>query len=528
MHRRRALARALAVAVLWPAGLYAQNGRATRAPTVVEDLQMFSQVLNQIRVNHPDSIDTHALFMAAVEGMVRAADPHSYVLPAARLTPETERAWRAGRLVPVPIAFRMVGSAPVVVSVAAGSTAAEQDILPGDELLRVDERPVSAESAVELDIALAGPNGTTVTLELERQRADGSLVRVVRTVRRERVDDEASAVAAALMLADGVGYVRVTTFAAANVERDLRAALERLEKNALQGLVLDLRDNGGGLIDEAAAVASLFLPRSAVVYTAEGRKAELTDTVRVERSFWKSERRYPIVLLVNEGTASAAELVAGALQDHDRALVVGRPTFGKALMMQGFPLTDGSLVMLVVGTVRTPCGRSVQRDYRSASRRDYYRQGSHAETRTPDPKYACATNAGRTVYGGGGIFPDVVLPEQPAPPLWLSRVYEDALPLAWAGGYVEAHGAAWTEPATLAGAEQAAAAVADFRRYAAGQGIDIPATDDADALLRHHLLPRLASIRFGRAAQYLLVGEDAEVARAAEELGAAAALAGTR
>jgi len=512
-----------------PAALHAQDARPTRAPTVAEDLQMFSQVFNQIRVNHPDSMDTHALFIAAVEGMVSAADPHSYVLPAARLAPDAERAWREGRLVPVPITFRMIGGAPVVVSVAPGTAASAQDILPGDELIRIGESPVTAASAMELDITLAGAKGSTVTIELERHRVDGSLVRLTRQVSRERPDDDAiTGVPAAFMLDDGIGYVRVTTFAAANVERDLRDALEKLEKNALQGVVLDLRDNGGGLVSEAAGVASTFLPNGAIVYTTEGRKAALVDTMRVKRSFWRSERRYPIVLLVNEGTASAAELVAGALQDHDRAFVVGRPTFGKALMMQGFPLTDGSMVMLVVGTIRTPCGRSVQRDYQATSRRGYYRAASSSAAQVPDEQYACTTNGGRTVYGGGGIFPDVVLPPAPEPPLWLSRVNEAALPLSWAGGYVEANTAAWSEPHVLEQEQVAHVAVADFRRYAEAQGVAIPATAEADALLRATLLPRLAGIRFGRAAPYMLVKEDAEIARAVAEVRNAAALIGAQ
>ena len=144
----------------------AQQGPTSplRHRTTAEDLQLFSQVLNQIRVNHPDSIDPHDLFMAAIEGMVRAADPHSYVLAAARLAPALDTAWRAGRLHPVPIAFAFWGGSPVVVSVAPGSKATKLDILPGDELVAVDSQPVTAENAEELDIGLSGPKASTVTL----------------------------------------------------------------------------------------------------------------------------------------------------------------------------------------------------------------------------------------------------------------------------------------------------------------------------------------------------------------------------
>ncbi len=145
---------AAAAAALLPLGAAAQEG-VVRPRTTAEDLQMFSQVLNQIRVNHPDSIDTHRLFMAAVEGMVRAADPHSYVITAARLSPQKEKDFREGRAHPVPIEWDFAGGAPVVRSVAPGSAAARQDILPGDVLVSADGQPVRAESPFELEVVLA-------------------------------------------------------------------------------------------------------------------------------------------------------------------------------------------------------------------------------------------------------------------------------------------------------------------------------------------------------------------------------------
>ena len=418
-------------ALLAPVAAAAQE-RPIRPRTTAEDLQMFSQVLNQIRVNHPDSVDMHRLFMAAVEGMVLAVDPHSYVLPATRLSPERERALREGRLVPIPVAFRYVGGAPVVVAVKPGLGASQPDILPGDELLSADGAPITAQSPEELDIVLAGERGTTVTLRFERRRVDGSLVQIDRVVQRERAG--ASSAVAAFLLGDGVGYVRLVTFANEQTAADLHEALLRLEQAGMSRLLLDLRDNGGGLVDEAAEVAAEFLPRGAIVYTQDGRKPELIDTVRVERSRRSAERRYPVAVLVNRGTASAAELVAGALQDHDRALVIGRTTFGKALVMQGFPLTDGSLVMLVVGRLRTPCGRDIQRPYRTVTTRNYYR-GTAEERRLADLP-TCRSASGRTLHGGGGIHPDVPLEEAPTPhasprrPTWSGTTRSPARPYA--------------------------------------------------------------------------------------------------
>ena len=481
--------------------------------TPYEDLQMFGQVINQIRVNHPDSLDMHELYMAAVEGMIHAADPHSFLIPSVRLDARKQEAQRKDELYPVPIDFRYVGGGPVVVSVAAGTAANELDILPGDELVSVDGAPVTATSSFELDIALSGPKKSTVKLGFERRRADGTSVRLDRDVRRERYD-EATAVPVAAMMDSSTGYVRVTTFMGEKVADDLHDALDRLEKSGMRRLVLDLRDNGGGSVNEAARVAGEFLPRGTVVYTAEGRKAEVTDTGRVQRSFWRSERRYPIVVMVNDGTASASELVAGALQDHDRALIVGRPTFGKSLLMRGFPMSDGSILMLVIGRIRTPCGRIVQREYHSITRHDYYRLARADRDTAGRP--TCKTDGGRTVYGGGGVYPDIRISDGAPAPRWVLQMDELQLPLSWSGSYVTAQGAALSSLDAFAKTGTLPpAAIADFRQYATKQGVTIPADPQATSMLAYLLAERVAETRWGAAGAYLVSARHDEAVREA-------------
>jgi carboxyl-terminal processing protease len=520
--RRPLKCRALVVAALCVGASVAHaQSDTTRPPapirsrSVAEDLRMFSQVLNQIRVNHPDSVDTHILLMAAVEGMVRAADPHSFVIPAMRLDPAREAAWEDGKLVPVPLAFRYVGGDPVVVSVAAGSRASLLDIQPGDELISIDRLPVAANSANELEVVLAGRKGTSVLLTLERRRLDGSIAHLDRAVEREKVD-EASAVPSAFMLDDRTGYVRITSFMNDRTADDLHDALGRLEGRGMKRLVLDLRDNPGGRIDQAAKIAGEFLPKGAIVYTSTGEKQEMIDTSKVSRSFWRSERRYPIVLLANAGTASAAELLAGALQDHDRALIVGRPTFGKALIMRGFPLSDGSIIELVVGHLRTPCGRVVQRQYKSITTREYYRLARADRDTAGRPN--CRTDAGRVAYGGGGIYPDLVVDETDIP-LWQARLNEGNVVLQWIGRYVSAN------PPAFASLDQSAqkhavdaTAIAAFRKFAAGQGVTIPQTPDADANLERLLARSAARSKFGDAGFYRVdatIDPEVQTARAA-------------
>jgi len=481
----------------------AQSTDTTRSPirarSIVEDLQMFSQVLNQIRVNHPDSVETHILLMAAVEGMVRAADPHSFVIPAMRLDRAREAAWEEGKLFPVPVAFRYIGGDPVVVSVAAGSRASALDILPGDELIAVDHKPVAATSANELEISLAGSKGAPVVLSFERRRLDGSIAHIDRKVQREKVD-EASAVPTAFMLDERTGYVRITSFLNDRVADDLHDALGQLERRGMKRLVLDLRDNPGGRIDQAAKIAGEFLPKGAIVYTSTGEKREVIDTSRVSRSFWRSERRYPIVLMTNAGTASAAELLSGALQDHDRALIVGKPTFGKALIMRGFPLSDGSIIELVVGHLKTPCGRVVQRQYRSITTREYYRLARADRDTAGRPN--CRTDAGRVVYGGGGIYPDLVVVESDIP-LWLARLGEDNVVLKWIGGYVTANPSVFASLDALSRSQSIDAnGITEFRKFAATQGITIPQTAEADTTLERVLSASAARSKFGDAGFY--------------------------
>jgi carboxyl-terminal processing protease len=499
LSRRRFGIAIVALALAGSAPAQQPTAPAQRPRSIAEDLQLFSQVLNQIRVNHPDSMDTHAVLMAAIEGMVRATDPHSFVIPAVRLDSARQRALEDGRLAPVPIAFVYTRGVPVVASVAPGTRAATLDILVGDELLESDGRRITAESADELDIALAGVKGSSVSLKFSRRRLDGSRVTIDRMVKRERLDEQ-SAVAVAQLTDSITGYVRITTFANSKVADDVNSALQRLERGGMKRLLLDLRDNGGGLVSEASAVAGAFLEKGTIVYTSTGRKESVKHTEKVSRSFWNRARNYPVVVLVNSGSASASELLAGSLQDHDRALIVGRPTFGKALLMQGVPLTDGSLMMLVVGFVKTPCGRIIQRQYRNVRTSDYWRDAGAEQDTVGRP--SCKTDAGRTVFGGGGIYPDVVLPNPEPVPVWLSRLDETELPLRWAGAFQnDSAGRRLTIELLIAAGGVDDAAVAEFRKFAAGQA-DIPTGAESNSWLRRRLGAEVARVRFGEAGYF--------------------------
>ena len=493
--------------------------KATRPRTAYEDMAMFSQVLNQIRVNHPDSIDQHELIVAAVEGMVHAADPHSFVVWFTPMSAAKEKAWEDGKLYPAPVTFEFIEGTPIVVGIAPGTAAAQLDILRGDALIAADGRAISSEREQELEIELAGPKKSMVKLTFERRRVDGTITTIQRDVKRERIDKGETAVPVAFMLDGKTGYIRINTFLGEDISDDLHRSIGRLQNHGMQRLILDLRANGGGRVDEAAKVAGEFLPSGALVYTSEGRKSEVTDTGRVKRSFWKSEQRFPIVLMVDEGTASASELVAGALQDHDRALIVGQPTFGKSLLMQGFPLGNATelygYIELVIGHVRTPCGRVIQRQYHAMTRREYYRMARTARDTAGRPW--CKTDNGRVVYGGGGIYPDIVFAARPPAPAWDYRILESDLQIKWVPGYISANQALFPSLDSLAAHPRIPdAGIAQFRDYVAKEGIIVPPGAESDSLLNRVLVKRIAQVKFGDEGFYRLAALlDADVFLAA-------------
>ncbi len=482
--------------------------KATRPRTAYEDMAMFSQVLNQIRVNHPDSIDQHELIAAAVEGMVHAADPHSFVVWFTPMSAEKERAALDGKLYPVPITFEFIEGTPIVVGISPGTDAARLDILRGDALISADGRAITSEREQELDLELGGPKKTMVKLVFERRRVDGTVATLERSVKRERPDKEETSVPVGFMLDPKTGYILVKTFMGENISDDLHRTIGRLQNHGMERLILDLRQNGGGRIDEAAKVAGEFLPSGTLVYTSEGKKAAVADTGRVSRSFWKSEQRFPIVLMVDGGTASASELVAGALQDHDRALIVGQPTFGKALMMQGFPLGNGSqmygYIELVIGHVRTPCGRVIQRQYHAMTRREYYRMATTQRDTAGRP--SCKTDDGRVVYGGGGIYPDIIFGPRPTVPAWDYRILEADLQIKWVPGYISANPSLFPSLDSLAANPHVpAAGLAQFREFVTKEGITVPPGAEADSLVNRVLIKRIAEVKFGEEGFYRLV-----------------------
>lgn len=387
-------------------------GLAAQQRAAYEELQTFSGVLNHIRLNYADSVAYATLVRAAIDGMLRSLDPHSSFY--SRLDYEKLSAIERGELAVTGLALEEVDSAVTVLAVAPRSPAARAGVQTGDRLLMVNDTSVAGLPVRALELRLAGEKGSKVRLRLERgPRLEPDSFTV--TVKRDFL--ETRSVSVARMVDSVTGFVRLDEFGL-DAGKEVHDALRRLNGHHMRRAVLDLRSNPGGIVTSAVEVASEFFPRGTVVFRTVGRKRDVdaTYTTRRDGAF----ATLPLIVLIDEHSASAAEALAGSLQDHDRALLIGRRTFGKALVQTTFLVPPGGEVLrLTIGHVLSPSGRFIQRRYRGLVAEQYYSlagTGGVAE----DTLAVFHTDAGRVVHGGGGIAPDVELPRAAPLPVWWS------------------------------------------------------------------------------------------------------------
>jgi carboxyl-terminal processing protease len=492
---------AIAVALLVPALPLAGQARSN-----YEELQTFSGVLNHIRINYVDTVQYGQLVRAAIEGVLRSLDPHSRFQ--ARGDVERAAALERGELGVIGIALEDVDGASTVLSVLRDGPAERKGVAPGDRLVMVDDSSVAGLDVAALQLRLAGKAGSRVRLTFERgPRLEPRRYEV--TIKRDELKERS--VGLDRMLDSVTGYVWLAQFGA-DAPDELEKAINRLRRARAKRLVLDLRGNPGGVVQASVEIASLFLPRHTLVFRTRGRKSQVDEDYVT-----KKDGRFadlPLVVLVDEMSASASEALAGSLQDHDRALLVGHRTFGKALMQAPFILPAGDVVWLTIGRVLTPGGRFIQRRYRGVRVEQYYglagKTGAEEDT-TP----VFRTDNGREVRGGGGIRPDVETPPRVTLPAWHA--------VAADSGFEEAvaDSVAYTLPATADA--RTAWFVARERwntdllerflaRVRARLGVPAePDTAQASAL-RWRLAARVAEVRWGRDARdELLLMNDPEV-----------------
>jgi carboxyl-terminal processing protease len=318
--------------------------------TVYENLQIFSDVLDIVKENYVQEVDNEELVEGAISGMLRTLDPHSsYLDPDAYKELQVETKGSFGG---IGIEITIRDGFLTVVSPLEGTPAYELGIQAGDQILRVDGEPTKEMTLMEAVKKMRGPKGTNVVLTIMREEftkpQDFVITRATIAIRSVR----------SKTLEPGYGYMRLSQFQSSTA-RDLRKEIAKLEKEnkPLKGLILDLRNNPGGLLDQAVKVSDEFLNEGLIVYTGGRLKSQ---DMRFEAHMNTRPHSYPIVVLVNEGSASAAEIVAGALQDHKRAVVVWVKTFGKGSVQTVMPLRNGAALRLTTAIYYTPSGRSIQ------------------------------------------------------------------------------------------------------------------------------------------------------------------------
>lgn len=384
----------------------------TRPPSAYEELQAFSSVLTQIRTNYVDSVTYRELVHAAIDGMLHALDPHSRFM--SRMEWEQHEALLRGELPGIGVQVEGEDSVATVLAVDPRAPAARAGVQPGDRIAAINDSFVAGLKPADVALRLTGPKGSTVRIRIERgPRLEPETLSV--TLRRELLSPPP--VTMARMAAPGTGYVGLTWFGP-KAGDELRDAVGRLQAQGARRLVLDLRNNPGGLMDAAVDIASEFLPKGALVFRTEGRKKDGTQRFVTERN--GRFRELPVIVLINGHSASAAEALAGSLQDHDRALIMGRRSFGKALVQTGFlVMPSADMVELTIARVFTPSGRVIQRRYRSIRYEQYWASAGQAGA-AEDTLAVFETDHRRTVRGGGGIVPDVALPLSGELPVWWS------------------------------------------------------------------------------------------------------------
>ncbi len=403
--------------------------RSTSAGTVnpyraADDIEKdYNEAITTITSNYSGDIDYEKATQAAIQGMLSTLDPHSMYFPYSEFKKLKED--QDSRFYGIGVTIVQHRDGVYVQSAVEGTPAARLGLRYGDRILEVDGKDARDWSNEQVSKNVRGGRGEPVTIKVERAGAEAPMYF---TIVRDAVP--LPTIRNTYMIRQGTGYIGLTGGFQRSSDDELREAIKKLREQGMRQLVLDLRGNPGGLLDQAIDVAGEFLPRGQVVVSVKGR-TEYSEPI-VYKSSGSDPENVPLVVLINRNTASASEIVAGAIQDHGRGLIVGETSFGKGLVQRIFQLPFNTGLTLTTARYYTPYGRSLQRDYSSGSLYDYYTRHEPSEpqpaaspgTRNLESPLALAsptphtqtgpavkTAAGRVFYGGGGITPDIEVKE---------------------------------------------------------------------------------------------------------------------
>jgi carboxyl-terminal processing protease len=378
------------------AGLFMGGGvsaAAAGSDPESQGLKTFAAIYETVEKNFADPVKAEkAVYKGAIPGMLRTLDPHSNFFDPRDFAELREGQRGAYYGVGMQVAQR--NNQTIVIAPFPGSPAAKAGLRPGDVIVMVDDKKTDGLTTTEVADLLRGARNTKVQVQIAREGMGQPMVFNI-------VRDEIPrfSVSGGFMLKPGIAFIRVESFNE-NTSQEMEAKFKQLGEKSVQGLVLDLRQNPGGLLNEGVDVAGHFLKKGDLIVFHEGRSSSQKNYSAPRDGTGKD---YPIVVLVDRYTASAAEIVSGALQDHDRAWILGENTFGKGLVQTVYPMANATGLALTTAHYYTPSGRLIQRDYSNISFLDYY---SHSNLEEKNLKDVKTTDSGRTVYGGGGITPD--------------------------------------------------------------------------------------------------------------------------
>jgi carboxyl-terminal processing protease len=374
-----------------------------------DEMQKFREVLSLVENEYVDEAKTDQLVEEAIEHMLTKLDPHSSYIPASDREAASEDL--RGNFEGIGIEFNIFQDTLVVVSPLSGGPSESVGLRSGDKIIKVDDKQLTGISLNNADVYkyLKGPKGSDVALEVVR---NGVSKPMTFKITRDKIPQYS--LEAAYMIDDQIGYIKIRLFTATTFD-EFKASIDKLKGQGMKKLVLDLQGNPGGYLNQAIDLSDEFLKAGEkIVFTKGKDKRYDTEALTTDKGEFEEG---DLIVLVNEGSASASEIVSGALQDNDRALIVGRRTFGKGLVQTPFELNDGSELRLTISRYYTPSGRSIQKPYGSDEEynREVYERYQHGEFFHADSikfndSLKFQTTSGRTVYGGGGIMPDYFVP----------------------------------------------------------------------------------------------------------------------
>lgn len=435
------------------------------------------QTVNAVRNYYVDPIDLDTIYEKAIPSLLSELDPHSEYIPA-RLFNEVNESLE-GEFDGIGIVFNAMTDTITVLNVVPQGPSFKAGVRSGDRILRIDDRDVAGQGIAQDSLVklMRGKRGTKVKLAIERQTLD-ELVEV--EVVRDAIELHSIETAFMLDKEAGIGYVRLSQFARTSYD-ELREALQKLRSEGLQKLIIDLRGNTGGFLDQAILIANEFLPaEKLIVYTEDRHGNKQKEYSRGNGT----STDLGLAILVDESSASSSEILAGAIQDNDRGLVLGRRTFGKGLVQTQIPFADGSAVRLTVARYYTPTGRSIQKPYTAGDEMAYHmeifdrymhNEFFSADSIHFDESLKFTTPGGRTVYGGGGIMPDIFIPmDTVGITRYYTKVWDSNTLYRYTLRYADRHREALDKVTTLEELDSLLSAddlLSDFVRYAEQQGI---------------------------------------------------------